>query len=255
MHQFDAIVISDLHLGARNCRSRDLIDFLRAVHTRHLIINGDVFQCPRLRGLSAADLAVLETLRGYGRRVRVSWLAGNHDPSREWFAGLLGIDLETELLLEAGCDTYLVCHGHVWDKALELPPLVLAAADAIYAAAQRIDPTHELARRLKRSSKRFCRAVEALRRQAVAAARRRGVAGVILGHTHVACDQRIDRIHYLNSGCWTEKPAAFVGVRNGLARQYFWDSDRAEPLPADTGYLVDDEPLAEPCLAPESSAV
>ena len=102
--------------------------------------------------------------------------------------------------------------------------MVISAAEAVYNGCQRIDPSHRLARYLKHKSKWFCHAVAALRREAIAAAQRRNLAGVILGHTHVAADERIDGVHYVNCGCWTERPATFVGIRRGHVKTYYWDS-------------------------------
>jgi hypothetical protein len=33
----------------------------------------------------------------------------------------------------------------------------------------------------------------------------------------------IQGVHFLNSGSWVEKPCSFVGMRDGSARQYWWD--------------------------------
>ena len=39
----------------------------------------------------------------------------------------------------------------------------------------------------------------------------------------MAADERHAGCHYLNSGCWTEKPCSFVGVQGSEARLYDWD--------------------------------
>lgn len=221
---FDAVVISDLHLGARNARSDDFLRFLDWVDTPRLIVAGDIFDRPNLTSLGPRDMAVLAALRDFGRQQEVVWLRGNHDPSLELFSALLAIDARDELLVDVGPQTYLVCHGHEWDPSMRMPSLIVDAADGIYRLCQIVDPSHGLARRLKHRSKRFVRAVDSLRRGAVAAARSRALAGVILGHTHVASETWIDGVHYLNSGCWTERPSGFVGIRGNRARRYFWES-------------------------------
>lgn len=228
MTNFDAVVISDLHLGAHNSRSEEILRFLDTIETRQLIVNGDLFNDFRLRGLRPADVRVIEALRAWGQTGTVHWLLGNHDPPAAWFRTLLGIEARDELTLDVGDRRYLVCHGHVWDRALELPYLLIRAADTIYSVAQRVDKSHRLARGLKRASKHFCRAVTALRNKAVAAARERQFDGVVLGHTHVGCESWHDGVHYLNSGCWTERPCSYVGIRDGVARQVFWET-RSEP--------------------------
>lgn len=230
MRPFDTIVISDLHLGARNARHNELLAFLDYVETDHLILNGDVFEDSRLRGLKEADIAVVDALRRYNDHTEVTWLGGNHDPEPSWFAGLLGIDAAAEVVVTAGGRSYLVCHGHQWDGSLRWPQWIIDAAELVYRGCQMLDRSHRLARLLKRGSKSFVRAVAILQRHAGETGRRRGLDGVILGHTHVVDDTRVHGIHYLNSGCWTENPSAFVGIRDGEVRAYRWLAGEIVPL-------------------------
>ena len=230
MLRFDTVIVSDLHLGARNARCDDFLEFLQSVDTRRLIFNGDLFQDPRLRNLRDCDIEVVEALRHRAQFTRVDWLVGNHDPGERWLSSLLGLEGVDELTLDLHGRRYLVCHGHRWDRSVNWPSYIVGAGEAIYSACQWIDPSHRLAKFLKHKSKWFCRAVNTLKRCAVRAARERRLDGVILGHTHVAFDGMVDGVHYLNSGCWTERPNAFVGIRGGEARTYHWLDGMCLPL-------------------------
>jgi UDP-2,3-diacylglucosamine pyrophosphatase LpxH len=223
MDSFATVVVSDLHLGARNARVGEFLRFLDWVRTDELILAGDVFDDPRLRRLDASSLRVINALMSFARRRRVVLVRGNHDPDDSLLAGW-GVEMVDEMVVPAGRKKYLVCHGHLWDKSMGLPHWLINGADTVYHFAQRIDPTHRLARGLKRGCKHFCRSIAALQRRAVLAARERGLDGVILGHTHMARNTRQDGVHYLNSGCWTETPSAFVGIRRGQVRRYYWES-------------------------------
>jgi UDP-2,3-diacylglucosamine pyrophosphatase LpxH len=81
-----------------------------------------------------------------------------------------------------------------------------------------------VARWLKRRTKYFVKAVDRIRQHAVAEAQQRGLDGVILGHSHVVEERRVDGVHYLNCGCWTERPSTFVGIRFDSAHTYEWES-------------------------------
>lgn len=237
MRHFDTVVVSDLHLGARNARTDEFLSFLRTIRADRLIVNGDLFQDPWLRGLRPADIEVLDGLRRYARYSDVLFLRGNHDPEESWYAGVLGLPVLDELPLTIGDARYLVYHGHGWDRAMELPSLVIAMADAVYAGTQWLDPTHRLAKALKRKCKTFCRAVKNLRIAAVNAARQRGFDGVILGHTHIQEDALIEdagerSIHYLNSGCWTEQPCNYIGIRHEQVKIYRWPNLVHGEIPA-----------------------
>ncbi len=144
--RFDAVVVSDLHLGARNSCTDEFLKFLDALQTRRLIVNGDLFDDERLRSLRPRDIRVIDALRQYARTCQVEWLLGNHDPPEDWFAGLLGLNTQDEAYLDVGGGKYLVYHGHGWDRSMSLPTVVNATADAIYAGCQWLDPTHRLAR-------------------------------------------------------------------------------------------------------------
>ncbi len=256
MRHFDTVVVSDLHLGARNARTHEFLSFLRTIRADRLIINGDLFEDPWLRGLRVQDVEVLEELRRYARHSDITLLRGNHDPAESWYSGVLGLPVCDELTLTIGDQSYLVYHGHGWDKAMELPALVIAMADAVYAGTQWLDPSHRLAKALKRKCKTFCHAVKNLRNAAVRAALDRGFDGVILGHTHINEDAFIKKegqraIHYLNSGCWTEKPCSYIGIVNDQVTLHSWTSGNTmmppEPVLQSSRFANDysfwDEPL------------
>ena len=164
--RFDAVVVSDLHLGARNSRVDDFLRFLDVVETERLILAGDIFDHPNLLGLEKKHMRVLSVLRDLSQFAQVIWLRGNHDPSESWFGGLLGIDPKDETVLDVNGKQYLVCHGHSHDKALGMPRPILGVADMIYKVSQQIDPSHRFARQLKRKCKRFTHSIEMVRRWA-----------------------------------------------------------------------------------------
>jgi UDP-2,3-diacylglucosamine pyrophosphatase LpxH len=226
MKWFDAVIVSDLHLGAPNSRTADFLAFLDCIQTRQLILNGDVFDDPKLNRMDSGDLRVLDALRQFERSTDVVWLRGNHDPDSARARAVLGFDLQDETVIDVGESPYLVYHGHGWDASMNLPAWMIKVADSAYYLSQWVDPSHQLARTLKRRCKKFCKSIDQLQQQALHHARRRSVAGVILGHTHVAKDVKIGGVHYLNSGCWTEQPSSFIGVKDGVARRIYWDSLR-----------------------------
>ncbi len=251
MQEFDAVVVSDLHLGARNSLGRAFLDFLQRTRFQRLVIAGDMFEYPNLKGLRDQDLGVLGDLRRLSDELPVIWLQGNHDPAHEVWQNLLGIQPRQYVILGVGHRSYYVCHGDRWDISVNVAWPVVASANAIYRFSQRIDSTHRLARRLKHSSKRFCRVSRAIREGACETARAENHAGIIIGHSHVAEECVVDGVHYLNSGCWTELPCTFVGIREGRARTYAWhDGDHVALSPAMEEVEVPRQLSARPALVP-----
>ena len=74
---FDAIIISDVHLGSENCQARQLTHFLESIHsetvlTRRLILNGDVFDSIDFRRLKKNHWKVLSILPSFPIVLRLS---------------------------------------------------------------------------------------------------------------------------------------------------------------------------------------
>lgn len=215
----DALIISDLHLGARNCRDKPLRRFLSAVaagdmKTERLVLGGDVYESPGIGRLNAGQWEVLSLLRKISKRVPVIWVRGNHDPCEDFFAHCMGVDVHEQLVFESGPERVLVMHGDQFDDFLHRRPVVTALADKVYGVLQAVDKSHGLARAAKRSSKAFLRCVDKVRDGAVARAGELGCSVVVCGHTHFSQMVRGD-ITYVNSGCFTENPCTYVRLKGG----------------------------------------
>ncbi len=81
---YDAIVISDLHLGSEVCQAKQLVRFLDQIKddllvTRELILNGDVFDSWDFRRLKKNHWKVLSIIRSLSDHVKIVWTSGNHD--------------------------------------------------------------------------------------------------------------------------------------------------------------------------------
>jgi len=228
----DAVIVSDIHLGADNCEAKPLANLLEAIlagdiATRSLIINGDVFDSIDFRRLRKTHWKILSLIRHLSDKIEVVWIAGNHDGSADIISHLLGVDVVNEYLLVSGGRKMLILHGHQFDDFIDDHPVLTWLADGIYWALQQIDRTHYVARLAKRRSKIFVHAVEKIERGALALAKQRGCQAVICGHTHHSAARESGPVHYYNSGCWTERPSAYLTVCNGVV-ELILDRDAKE---------------------------
>ena len=66
---YDCIVISDLHLGSTVCQAKLLEEFLEwaVVHTRELIINGDIFDDLNFKRLTKRHFARAASIRRWSQ--------------------------------------------------------------------------------------------------------------------------------------------------------------------------------------------
>jgi len=232
----DAIILSDLHLGAPNCQHRQLGRFLKQIvdgeqATRQLILNGDVFDSIDFRRLPSSHWDILATLRELNEEIPVRWIVGNHDSPRKFLSTLLGNDLLDEYVLQSGGRRLLVLHGHQFDAFLEKHAFLTHAADWGYRLLQMVDPSHRVARFAKQTSKTFLRCTDKVRDEAVALAIHRNMDGVVCGHTHRAMTEENNDFGYYNSGCWTELPCTYLTVKAGqVTLECFTENVRTAPL-------------------------
>lgn len=247
---FDAVVISDIHLGSDNCQAKYLVHFLDSIRhgsltTRRLILNGDVFDSIDFRRLKKQHWKILSLLRKLSDDITITWINGNHDGPAEIVSHLLGVTCTDEVVVETGGKKILLLHGHRFDDFISRYPVLTWIADRVYNLLQRIDKSHYFAKLAKRKSKTFLRCVGKVEAEALRYAARLGCDAVCCGHTHHPVANTTGPVHYFNSGCWTEKPCHYLTVRDGQVelRSYteevpdeaFEPGPVPDPLPSGAG--------------------
>lgn len=231
---YDAVIISDLHLGSSNSQVIALRQFLEMVRqglipTSALILNGDVFDSHDFRRLKKHHWKVLSSLRAMSDEIPIIWINGNHDGPAEVISSLIGVQFADEHILRSGDHRVLVLHGHQFDTFIDKHPIVTALADLAYRGLQRLDPSFRMARSAKRASKTFLRCREQIEAGARAYAAKRGCTAVCCGHTHMEAENP-GEIGYFNSGSWTELPCGYLTVSNGVIRQHHFDPGQANEI-------------------------
>jgi UDP-2,3-diacylglucosamine pyrophosphatase LpxH len=224
----DAIILSDIHLGSRNCQAKRLCHFLESLadgslQTQRLILNGDVFDSIDFRRLKKNHWKILSLLRKLSDQMDILWICGNHDGSAELVSHLLGVRVKEEVVLTSGRERILLFHGHIFDEFLDAHPVLSWLGDVVYFLLQRIDRTHYFAKLAKKNSKTFLRCAAKIRAGAVEYARRKGCTVVCCGHTHHAAAEVAGGVSYFNSGCWTEAPGTYLTVADGCVQLRGWE--------------------------------
>lgn len=230
------LILSDIHLGSKHCCHRAVHDILDREPFDRLILNGDTLHNVNLRKLDKHHWSVLDRFREYAKSRELVLIRGNHDHEIDFvptqanghlttgnvLPSLLGVAMLEEYHLKVRGQDYLVLHGDRFDPTMKYP-LVTEVAFIAYQFTTRINK--KLAKWLKRKSKRWGGILAYVRDQSVAFARQHGFPGVITGHTHFAEDVRVDEVHYVNTGSWTETPCAYVTVDdpNGIQLHHVTD--------------------------------
>ena len=213
---YDAVLLSDLHLGAESCQVEPLQEFINCLPaTARLILNGDVLENTEYR-LTKQHWRVLSQLRKLADQLELIWVRGNHDDDAESVAHLIGARFVSEYEFETGGRRVLCVHGDAWDRFLTDHPIITNIADWFYLRMQRW--SRRLANRAKRSSKTFLRCVDRVRTHAIEYGKVKRADIVICGHTHFAetpQDPAAAPCAYYNTGCWTDHQCHFLTVQAG----------------------------------------
>lgn len=227
--KYNAIWISDLHLGSRHSQTELLLEFLHNHECRHLYLVGDIIDGWELRRRwlwsSEANTVIQKILRMNRKQTRITYVFGNHDEFMQQFLGLnLGGVRLVERAIHEGIDgrRYLVLHGHQLDGLVLFNRLLERVGSRLYDWILEFNlHLNRLRRRLgfgywsvaaylKFQAKGAVRYVTQYEEAMVRMARQAGVEGVICGHIHRAEIRTVQGFEYLNCGDWVESCTALA---------------------------------------------
>jgi UDP-2,3-diacylglucosamine pyrophosphatase LpxH len=228
------LFLSDIHLGYRHARARELNEFLAGVEAETIVLVGDIVDALSLSRRvfwSAEHTQVVRTLLARGRAgSQLVYLPGNHDESLGMFAEMLQGHFEVHrewVHRTARGERLLVLHGDQFDRIVSCPPWLIKLGDALYELTVRVSDSVNnarralgkcywpLAERVKLSIPTSVRYIEEFERVAAAHARAQGYDGVVCGHIHRANLREIDGTLYCNTGDWVESCSAVVEGASG----------------------------------------
>ena len=241
------VFLSDLHLGSPNCHAQALVAFLSCLRAQRIYLVGDIVDLWWIKARGASfdrhQAAVFESLRELARRgTELIYIPGNHDRPLRDLCGLVlpRMTVRRDAIHRAADGRrYLVTHGDDFDGAVQsggwqewlgdqLYDYILASNRITQRMRQRLGLRYwSLAEFIKRQSTLAERYIERYVDAAVAAARARGLDGIICGHIHRAALQTRDGIVYANDGDWVESMSAITEDTSGQLSLLRW-SGRAE---------------------------
>ena len=235
------LFLSDIHLGFRHARVRELNEFLHALEAEQIVLVGDIVDAlslARRAFWSAEHTQVVRALLARQRAgTRLIYIPGNHDASLAMLAQMLRGQLEIHrewVHRTARGERLLVLHGDQFDSELPCPGWLMRLGDALYTATILLNhgvnelrralgrPYWSLAERVKLSIGTSVRYIEHFERLAAQHAHAQGYDGVICGHIHRANLRRIDGALYGNSGDWVESCTALLENEDGGLELLRW---------------------------------
>ena len=244
MSHYRSIFISDVHLGTRDCKSFQLLDFLKHNTCDTLYLVGDIIdgwkiQQNRWRWDQSHTNIIRKILSFTKKDVKVIYIAGNHDEFLRTFMpfeftfGNVQIYNQYE---HNGADgkRYLVVHGDMFDGINRIIPWVSFLGDKAYDLILSINSKFNwirrklgfgywsLSRYLKHKVKQAVNFMFRFEENISEYCKKRGFDGVICGHIHHAEIKDVNGIIYMNDGDWVESMTALVENTDGTWEIITW---------------------------------
>jgi UDP-2,3-diacylglucosamine pyrophosphatase LpxH len=247
------LFLSDIHLGFRHARVRELNEFLHGVEAETIVLVGDIVDAlslARRAFWTPHHTQVVRTLLARQRAgTRLIYIPGNHDASLAVLAGMLQGQFEVHrewVHRTARGERLLVLHGDQFDGIVPCARWLTRLGDTLLNRAVALShgvnnvrrllgkPYWALAERLKLSFSASVRYIAAFEQLAARHARAAGYDGVVCGHIHRANLCRIEGTLYANSGDWVESCSALIETHQGELKLLRWPNvAHSEPQPAD----------------------
>jgi len=241
-----AIVVSDLHLGTRDSKAEEFIEFLEKHPTDLLILNGDIVDGWALNRGSKwkkKHTKVLSYLLRISNKTQVIWIRGNHDEFLTEFIGshFGGIEIREDYILNTQCwieddvfinKRYFIFHGDIIDIFITKYKWLSKIGSIGYDLALWLNrwynryrtwrklPYQSISQKIKAGVKVATSYINDFETTALSMAFKKGCDGVICGHIHQPEDRVINGRRYLNSGDWVENMSAICIQYNGSVYLY-----------------------------------
>jgi UDP-2,3-diacylglucosamine pyrophosphatase LpxH len=235
------LFLSDIHLGFRHARVRDLNEFLHGVEAQCIVLVGDIVDAlslARRAFWTPEHTAVVRTLLARQRAgARLVYIPGNHDASLAMLAQMLQGQFEVHrewVHRTARGERLLVLHGDQFDADLPCSRWLTRVGDVLHGATVKLSHTVNNMRRalgqpywsfaegIKLSFGASVRYIEKYEQLAAQHARAQGYDGVVCGHIHRANLRHIDGTLYCNTGDWVESCTALIESEQGELQLLRW---------------------------------
>jgi len=235
--KYQAIVVSDLHLGTKDSKAEEFIEFLEKHPTPLLILNGDIvdgWAINRGSKWKKHHTKVISKLLKLSNKTQIIWIRGNHDEFIQEFIGMHfgGIEIREDYKLDIynTMESYYIFHGDVVDVFITKYKWLSKIGSIGYDFALWLNrvynnyrkwrklPYQSISQKIKGGVKAATNYINDFETTALSMAHKKGCNGVICGHIHQPEDRIINGHRYLNSGDWVENMSAILVDNKGIIK-------------------------------------
>lgn len=243
----EVVVISDLHLGTFGCHAREIVNYLRSISPRILVLNGDIIDGWQFnkRYFPSSHLQVIKEIMSMAASgTRVIYITGNHDEVLRRYSDLeLGnFQLTDKVVMEINGKLTWIFHGDVFDATTKGSAKIIAKLgghgyDLLILLNSFINWSLKLlgrekmsfSKKVKNAVKKAVSWIENFEQTAAELAIKNKYDYVICGHIHQPQKREVEtkdgKVTYLNSGDWVENLTALEYDNNNW-EIYHYDSSK-----------------------------
>jgi UDP-2,3-diacylglucosamine pyrophosphatase LpxH len=270
--KLDIVVISDVHLATLASKAKTLLDYLKSIQPRMLVLNGDIIDSWRFSRnyFPKSHLKIIrQIVKMIEKGTEVVYITGNHDDVFRKFNNtkLGNFSIVNQLELTVGGQKVWIFHGDVFDRIIHHSPWLakfgaaaygyLTAFNRVLNAFLRFFGGKEMI--LYKSMKyRISKEKKVLNNFELAianAAFSKNIDLVICGHTHIPADKTTQNEHgtlrYINCGDWVENYSA-AECLNGIWTLHYHTpqlEDEDVEMPDDELFIPDKKQVYQSILA------
>lgn len=227
--EVDIVVLSDVHLGTYGCHARELLQYLKSISPKAVVLNGDIIDIWQFskRYWPSTHMMVIKHLIGLvAKDIPVYFIPGNHDEMLRKFRDfqLGSLKIANKLSLKIDGANVWIFHGDVFDVVMQhskwLARLGAIGYDTLILINRFVNWCSEkmgqgkisLSKKVKNSVKSAVKFVNKFEATVCEIAASNQFKYVICGHIHQPEIRTVVTEHgsvvYMNSGDWIENLTA-----------------------------------------------
>jgi UDP-2,3-diacylglucosamine pyrophosphatase LpxH len=227
--EVDIVVLSDIHLGTYGCHAHELLQYLKSIKPKAVILNGDIIDIWQFnkRYWPATHMMVVKHLISYiTKNVPVYYIPGNHDEMLRRFKNFQmgSLRITNKLSLKINNEKLWIFHGDVFDVVMQkgrwLAKLGAIGYDLLILINRFVNWVSEkmgkgkisLSKKVKNSVKSAVKFINNFEDTVCEIAAENKYDYVVCGHIHhpeiKTVESKNGSVIYMNSGDWIENLSA-----------------------------------------------
>lgn len=239
-------IISDVHLGTFGCHAGELLQYLRSIRPKTLILNGDIIDIWQFRKSYFPEnhmMVIRQIINMIANGTRVIYITGNHDELlRKFVKFRIGtFELVNKIILELDGQKAWIFHGDVFDVTMQyskwLAKLGSSGYDLLILLNSFVNfflvrfgrDKISFSKKIKNSVKSAVSFISKFEETAAGIAISKNYHYVVCGHIHQPEIKQVKNhegeVIYLNSGDWVENLTALEYDNNAWSLYYYEKDD------------------------------